>query len=154
MFVHHSRQRNRLFYKPIISAIRTGGLDFLIAGAMLILRHSLCEIVIGHFTHEAPEAGRPDLWKRSFFLREFIVPYRFRFNAKTMEPGDGLIHIGNAEGQMVQSAGLRIAGPFRTSRNAENLKHAVAQLQSQLIISARTMFVRLSFRRRRERKVN
>ena len=92
--------------------------------------------------------------KGHFFLREFIVPYRFRFNAKTMEPGDGLIHIGNAEGQMVQSAGLRIAGPFRTSRNAENLKHAVAQLQSQLIISARTMFVRLSFRRRRERKVN
>ena len=39
-----------------------------------------------------------------------------------MEPGDGLIHIGNTEGQVAQSAGLRIAGSFGTSRNAENLQ--------------------------------
>ena len=70
-----------------------------------------------------------------FFLCEFIDPHRFRFNAKSMEPGDGLIHIGNTEGQVAQTAGLRIAGSFGTSRNAENLQFTVPQLQVQLIIA-------------------
>ena len=78
------------------------------------------------------------LEKGHFFLREFIDPYRFRFNAEPMEPGDCLIHVGNAEGEMAQTACLGIAGPFRTSRNTENLKLAVAQLQIQLVTNVIT----------------
>ena len=44
-------KENRLFHRPISSAIGTGGLDFLIANALLILRHSLFEIIIAHFCH-------------------------------------------------------------------------------------------------------
>ena len=39
-------KENRLSHRPIGSAIGTGGLDFLIAYALLILCHSLFEIVI------------------------------------------------------------------------------------------------------------
>lgn len=39
-------EKNRLFHRPINSAIGTGGLDFLIAVAQLILFHSLFEVVI------------------------------------------------------------------------------------------------------------
>lgn len=44
-------QENRLSHRPISSAIGTGGLDFLIANALLILCHSLFKVVI----HEIPE---------------------------------------------------------------------------------------------------
>ena len=37
---HHLRQRKPLVLVTLISAIGTGGLDFLIAYAMLILRHA------------------------------------------------------------------------------------------------------------------
>ena len=39
-------QENRLSHRPISSAIGTGGLDFLIANALLILCHSLFKVVI------------------------------------------------------------------------------------------------------------
>jgi len=39
-------KENRLPQRPINSAIGTGGLDFLIACALLILCHSLFEVVI------------------------------------------------------------------------------------------------------------
>ena len=39
-------KENRLFHRPISSAIGTGGLDFLIAYALLTLCHSLFEVVI------------------------------------------------------------------------------------------------------------
>ena len=39
-------KENRLSHRPIISAIRTGGLDFLIAYALMFLCHSLFEVVI------------------------------------------------------------------------------------------------------------
>ena len=45
-------KENRLFRRPIASVIGTGGLDFLIAYALLILCHSLFEVVIEHiFEH-------------------------------------------------------------------------------------------------------
>lgn len=44
-------QENRLSHRPISSAIGTGGLDFLIANALLILCHSLFKVVI-RVTHE------------------------------------------------------------------------------------------------------
>ena len=39
-------KENRLPHKPIGSAIGTGGLDFLIAYALMILCHSLFEVVV------------------------------------------------------------------------------------------------------------
>ena len=42
-------KENRLFLRPFIAAKETGGLDFLIAHALLILCHSLFEVVIGPF---------------------------------------------------------------------------------------------------------
>ena len=39
-------KENRLSHRPISSAIGTGDLDFLIANALLILCHSLFEVVI------------------------------------------------------------------------------------------------------------
>ena len=40
-------KENRLFLRPFIAAKETGGLDFLIAHALLIVCHSLFEVVIG-----------------------------------------------------------------------------------------------------------
>lgn len=40
-------KENRLSHRPISSAKGTGGLNFLIADALLILCHSLFEVVIG-----------------------------------------------------------------------------------------------------------
>lgn len=42
------KAKNRLFLKPFIAAKETGGLDFLIAYALLILCHSLFEAVFLH----------------------------------------------------------------------------------------------------------
>lgn len=42
----HLSKENRPFHRPIGSAIGTGGLDFLIAHALLILCHSLFKVVI------------------------------------------------------------------------------------------------------------
>ena len=39
-------KENRLFLRPFIAAKETGGLDFLIAHALLIVCHSLFEVVI------------------------------------------------------------------------------------------------------------
>ena len=47
-------QENRLSHRPISSAIGTGGLDFLIANALLILCHSLFKVVI----HNVAERGK------------------------------------------------------------------------------------------------
>ena len=44
-------KENRLFLRPFIAAKETGGLDFLIAHALLIVCHSLFEVVI----HQIPE---------------------------------------------------------------------------------------------------
>ena len=41
-------KENRLFLRPFIAAKETGGLDFLIAHALLIVCHSLFEVVIGN----------------------------------------------------------------------------------------------------------
>ena len=49
-------QENRLSHRPISSAIGTGGLDFLIANALLILCHSLFKVVI----REALERRKKD----------------------------------------------------------------------------------------------
>ena len=46
-------QENRLSHRPISSAIGTGGLDFLIANALLILCHSLFKVVITNVLKEA-----------------------------------------------------------------------------------------------------
>ena len=40
-------KENRLFLRPFIAAKETGGLAFLIAHALLILCHSLFEVVVG-----------------------------------------------------------------------------------------------------------
>ena len=45
----HLSKENRPFHRPIGSAIGTGGLDFLIAHALLILCHSLFKVVIRKF---------------------------------------------------------------------------------------------------------
>ena len=42
-------KENRLFLRPFIAAKETGGLDFLIAHALLIVCHSLFEVVIEEF---------------------------------------------------------------------------------------------------------
>ena len=47
-------KENRLSHRPISSAKGTGGLDFLIAYAPLILCHSLFEVVI----HDVAERGK------------------------------------------------------------------------------------------------
>ena len=44
-------KENRLFLRPFIAAKETGGLDFLIAHALLIVCHSLFEVVIGNCTN-------------------------------------------------------------------------------------------------------
>ena len=45
-------KENRLFLRPFIAAKETGGLDFLIAHALLIVCHSLFEVVIEYiFEH-------------------------------------------------------------------------------------------------------
>lgn len=41
-------KENRLFLRPFIAAKETGGLDFLIAHALLIVCYSLFEVVIGN----------------------------------------------------------------------------------------------------------
>ena len=43
-------KENRLFLRPFIAAKETGGLDFLIAHALLIVCHSLFEVVIEQIT--------------------------------------------------------------------------------------------------------
>ena len=43
-------KENRLFLRPFIAAKETGGLDFLIAHALLIVCHSLFEVVIKMIT--------------------------------------------------------------------------------------------------------
>lgn len=45
-------KENRLFLRPFIAAKETGGLDFLIAHALLIVCHSLFEVVIIEFLYE------------------------------------------------------------------------------------------------------
>ena len=47
-------KENRLFLRPFIAAKETGGLDFLIAHALLIVCHSLFEVVI----HNVAERGK------------------------------------------------------------------------------------------------
>ena len=51
----HLSKENRPFHRPIGSAIGTGGLDFLIAHALLILCHSLFKVVIDVFSQYNPE---------------------------------------------------------------------------------------------------
>ena len=46
-------KENRLFLRPFIAAKETGGLDFLIAHALLIVCHSLFEVVIRLFVNDA-----------------------------------------------------------------------------------------------------
>ena len=43
-------KENRLFHSPIASVIGTGGLNFLIAYALMILCHSLFEVVVRKFS--------------------------------------------------------------------------------------------------------
>ena len=47
-------KENRLFLRPFIAAKETGGLDFLIAHALLIVCHSLFEVVI----KPVPQGGK------------------------------------------------------------------------------------------------
>ena len=51
-------KENRLFLRPFIAAKETGGLDFLIAHALLIVCHSLFEVVIEQ-VFERDEIGQP-----------------------------------------------------------------------------------------------
>ena len=51
-------KENRLFLRPFIAAKETGGLDFLIAHAPLILCHSLFEVVIEQ-VFERDKIGKP-----------------------------------------------------------------------------------------------
>ena len=49
-------KENRLFLRPFIAAKETGGLDFLIAHALLIVCHSLFEVVIEVFHNALTKA--------------------------------------------------------------------------------------------------
>src|SRR5699024_10437615 len=53
-------KENRLFLRPFIAAKETGGLDFLIAHALLIVCHSLFEVVIEQ-VFERDKIGKPFL---------------------------------------------------------------------------------------------
>ena len=55
-------KENRLFLRPFIAAKETGGLDFLIAHALLIVCHSLFEVVI-EILSEAPLSAVRSRWR-------------------------------------------------------------------------------------------
>ena len=61
-------KENRLFLRPFIAAKETGGLDFLIAHALLIVCHSLFEVVIEVFHNALTKAQQLQVPLRIQFL--------------------------------------------------------------------------------------